>query len=142
MNILFGGLILASGLSFATDKDIPASAVPSVVINQFNSDFPKASDIDWEVKNEIFKVDFQLGWFKDYEVWYAADGAQIKINEECTKSELPQSVLTSLDKNFRGYRVEDVDKITEKGSVTYKVEVERGEDERTIFFNENGELKK
>ncbi len=142
MNILLSALLLAGSITIAQGKDIPASQVPSVIVNQFNADFPKASDIDWEVKDNVYKVDFQIGWFKDIEAWYSAQGTQVKVNEELSKKELPKAIITALEKNYKLYKIEEIDKITQDNKTTYKIEVEKQEDERTLYFNENGTLLK
>jgi hypothetical protein len=134
--LLFIHLVFGSIAVFA--QDIAASQVPSVVINQFNTDFPKAKDVEWEQKSNGYKVDFERGWNKDFKVWYAADGKQLKSVEDLTKNELPKSILTAINKDYKNYHIDDAEKITEDKKVSYKVELEYKNDEKIIYFNEQG----
>lgn len=140
MNLLLGNLLLVSTAFVAQSEDIPASKVPSLIINQFNADFPKADHADWEVKSNVYKVDFQVGWHKDFEVWYNAEGNKIRIKEESSKKELPSAIVQLLNKNYSSYHVEEVEKIVENNKVSYRVEIEHRNDEKTLLFNEKGNL--
>ena len=131
-------LLFAVGLLYA--QDIPAGEVPSVVINQFHIDFPKAKDIEWELKNDTYEVEFEQGWGKDFEAWYTADGKQIKVEEETTKSELPKAVVAAIQKSYPSYKIDDIEKITEGEKVTYKVEVEKRELDQTLLLDEEGTI--
>lgn len=136
--ILSLGMLLFSGALFA--QDIPTNQVPSVVINQFNSDFPKAKDVDWELKNNVYNVDFEQGWNKDFEVWYAADGKQLKVEEEIAKGELPKVVINTIKKNYPSHRIDNVEKITEGNNISYKIEIENRDLEQILFIDKNGTL--
>ena len=137
--ILSLGLLISASALFA--QDIPQNQVPSVVVNQFNTDFPKAKDVDWELKNNVYNVDFEQGW-KDIEVWYSAEGKQIKVEEEITKSKLPKTVVATIGKDYPSFKIDDVEKITEADKVTYKVEIEDRKIERTLFIDKNGTVNK
>lgn len=104
------GLFFATTVVFA--QDIPQSQVASVVVNQFNIDFPKAKDVEWEFKNNVYNVDFEQGWSKDFEAWYSVDGNQIRVEEELSKHELPKTISASIETKFPSYRIDDVEKIT------------------------------
>lgn len=136
--ILSIGLSLLACVSFA--QDIPASQVPSVVLKQFNIDFPKAKDIDWELENNTYIVEFEQGWSKDFEVWYSSNGEKIRIEEEIVKSELPKAIVLAIQTNYPSYRIDDIEKITENNTVAYKIDIEKRDVEKTLFFNENGTL--
>jgi len=132
-------LLFTSSVLYA--QDIPKNQVPSVVLNQFNIDFPKAKDIDWEMEGNIYHVDFELGWDQDVEAWYESNGKLIRLEEELSrKSELPQAVIATIEKNFQSYEIDDVEKITENKNEYYKIELEKGKKEITININKNGTL--
>ena len=131
MGLLFTGTAL-----FA--QDIPASQVPSIVINQFNIDFPKAKDVEWELESNGYKVDFEQGWNKDFEAWYSAAGDQIKLKEELSKNNLPKAVSSTLKSTYPSYHIDDAERITENKTATYKLEIEKRNHELTLYFNEKG----
>ena len=51
-------LLLGTGTIFA--QDIPKSQVPSVIVNNFKKEFPKANDIEWEMQGDLYNVDFKI----------------------------------------------------------------------------------
>lgn len=119
-------------------QDVPESQVPSVILNTFKKEFPKASDVEWEREGELYNVDFEIGFFTDYEAWFEASGKLIKYSEEISESDLPNAVKEALKKEFDGYRIDDVEKFTENNVETYLVEIEKGNDERHILFSKDG----
>lgn len=124
-------------------QDIPASQVPSVVINNFKQQFTDASDVEWEMKGEQYKVEFDKGWFtNDHEAWYDKTGTLLRHEEEITGKELPEAVMNTIKANYAGYKVDDVDKITANGQVTYEVELEsRQGDLKKVFDTKGQEIK-
>ncbi len=104
-------------------QDISTSQVPSVILNQFNKDFSKANDVDWEMEGNLYNVDFEMGWNIDHEVWYSADGKIIKHKEVIAIKELPKAVSSRINTDFKGYSIDDLERITENGKVVYKMEL-------------------
>ena len=41
-------------------QEMPKSEVPSVVLNNFNTQFSKATDIEWSKKRDFYHVDFEI----------------------------------------------------------------------------------
>ncbi|HLU84891.1 MAG TPA: PepSY-like domain-containing protein [Vicingaceae bacterium] len=119
-------LILSAALAIslsAQAQDIPQSQVPSVILNQFNKQFPKATDVEWEMDGNLYNVDFEIGWNIDHEVWYNAEGKIVKHKEDISKSELPKAVNDRIQADFSGYSIDDLERITDNGKVIYKMEL-------------------
>jgi len=136
--ILFFIALVAFNNSFA--QDLRKSEVPSVVLNQFNSKFPKAFDVEWEKDGDLYKVEFETKWNNDHDVWFNSEGKIIKQKEELSARDLPQAIKDYINQEYKNYKVDDVDKITENNRVVYKVEVENRKREINLFFNEDGTL--
>ena len=131
-------LFLGTGTIFA--QEIPESQVPSVIVNNFKKEFPKASDVEWERQGDQYNVEFEIGWFTDYEAWFTETGKIIRFTEDISERDLPEAIKNAIKTQYKGYRIDDVEKITENGVETYKVEIEKGDDERNLVFSTNGEL--
>lgn len=132
------GLLLSAGNLLA--QDIPHSHVPSVIVNKFSAQFPKARDIDWEQKGELYNVEFELGRNVDHEIWYDKNGQIVKHKEEINKSSLPAGVTSTLQRDFKGYRVDDIEKITEGTAVTYKMELDSFTKDWNIIMDARGKI--
>ncbi len=139
--ILIGAFALFLTLGTAYGRDIPQSQVPSVVVNNFQQKFPKASDVEWEMDGEMFKVEFELGLLgQDHEVWYDKMGKLIRHKEEISSTELPQKVSDKIKSDYNGFRTSDVDKITEGGKVSYKVELKTLSEKWKVLFDADGNV--
>lgn len=134
-------VIMALGMChLGFSQKIQADRVPSVILNQFNTQFPKATDIKWKKVIEYYKVEFETGRDIDHDVWYNSEGKMVKHKEEISARELPTVIKEYIKQNYAEYKIDDVDKITEGKNVTYKVEIEKRDREINLYFNENGTL--
>lgn len=131
-------LLLGTGTSFA--QDIPKSKVPAVIINNFNKEFPKANDIEWEMEGDLYNVEFEIGWFTDYEAWYNVSGKLVKQTQEISKSDIPKAVANAIKTQYSEYRIDDAKKIIENGVETYKIELEKWDEDFDVIFTENGKI--
>lgn len=132
-------LFLSTSTMFG--QDLSQSQVPSVVVNKFQQAFPKAFDVEWEKKGELYKVEFETGLSGiDHDAWYDNTGKLVKHQQAITKSELPQKVKAAIDSNFSGYRADDVKKITEGKNTIYKVELKSLSEEWKVVFDSNGKV--
>jgi len=112
-----------------------------VILNNFQKNFPKASDIDWEIKGNLYEVKFETGLFgDDHKVFYSRDGKLVRHEQEISKSNLPKMVLASVSKNYSGYRIDDVKRISENGKTIYKVELKNYSKEWKVVFDSQGRV--
>ncbi len=136
-------LVFFVGIFYGTAQDLNPNEVPSVIVNSFKKEFPKASDVEWELKtNDVYEVDFEIGYFTDYEAWFDANGKLLKYSEELSKSDLPKIVKEYVKTNHASFHIDDAEKIVEGNKTHYKVEIEDGAKEQNLFFDENGKIKK
>lgn len=136
---LLSAFIVALSTIAVLAQDIPQSQVPAVVINSFQQKFPKANDIDWELKGDLYEVEFETGLLgTDHEAWFQSTGKLIKHKEEISKTDLPEKVTEKIKGDFPGYRIDDVKKITENQKVTYTLEVKNKSEEWKIAIDAQG----
>jgi len=138
---LTGLFALVLFASTALAQDIQQSQAPSLVVNSFQKLFPKAFDVEWELDGENYKVEFETGLLgTDHDVWFDKTGKLFRHKEEITKSDLPQKVLAKISNSFKGYRVDDVKKITENGKITYTLELKSFTEEWKVAFDSEGNI--
>jgi len=126
--------------AMASAQDIPTDKVPSVVLNTFKKEFPKANDIEWELQGDRYNVEFEIGWDNDYEAWFTNSGKLIKYTIEISQRDLPINVLNAIKNQYPDYHIDDAEKIIENGIDTYSVELEKGKEELDLIFTKNGIL--
>lgn len=140
-NLILTISILGLSITNISAQDIHQSEVPSVILNHFQKSFPKAADIDWEIKGNLYEVEFETGLLgDDHKVLYSKDGKLVRHEEEISKSNLPKTVLASIKRSFNGYRTDDIKKITEGGKVIYNVELKNYSQEWKVIFDAQGRI--
>lgn len=135
-------LLLALPLLLALSscaQDIPQNIVPSVVLNAFQQKFPKATDIEWEKKGDLYEVEFEVQ-FKDHKMLIDSTGKIVKHKAEINNADLPAPVKATLQKGFSKYKLDDAKRIETEGVVIYKVEVENASEERKIYLDADGKI--
>lgn len=128
--------LLSIGTIFA--QDIPESQVPSIIVNNLKKEFPKASDIEWEKHGNTYNVEFEIGWDTDYEAWFTETGKLVKYIQEINRSAIPEAVTNAIKEQYKGYRIDDAKKIVENGKETYKIEIEKRDQDFDVYFSKEG----
>ncbi|UCS95810.1 PepSY-like domain-containing protein [Echinicola marina] len=122
-------------------QDMAQSQVPSVIVNEFNKQFRKATDVDWEKDGSFYNVDFELGWDIDHEVWFDAEGEIVRHEEDMVVGDLPEAVRERIETDFKGYSVDDLVRICDRSDVVYKVELQAlMEQDWEVVIDEKGEV--
>lgn len=127
--LCFGGSLMA--------QDIPSSEVPNAVKNAFTKEFSNPRDVEWEKKGEYYNVEFEIGR-NDHELWITPSGQIVRHKEELSSSELPAAIKNKISANHKGYRIDDVDKLTMGNKALYKVEIKNGQKEMDLIFDKDG----
>lgn len=133
--------ILLVSTSTMFGEKIHKSAVPSLIINNFNKQFPRASDVEWKMENDIYKVEFEVGLFKnDHTVWYDSYGNTMMHKAEISKRDLPKAINSTISTEFKGHRVSDVKRITKQTDTTYTMELKRFDEEWKVSIDSKGNI--
>lgn len=132
--------IFALGVSAMSQKD---EKIPAAAKTGFAAKFPTAPKIKWSVeKPGEFEADFTLNKVKTSAL-FDAQGTLLETEAEIKESELPQAVKTTLYKDFAGYKLDEIEKVTDqKGSVTYEMEVAKGKEKKEVRFDMAGKIVK
>ncbi len=139
--LIWSAFVLALTTTGAIAQDIPQSQVPAVVVNSFQQKFPKAKKVEWEVKGNVYEVEFETGLFRtDQEAWFQPNGKVLRYKTEINKKELPKSVLDRVKRDFPGYRIEDAKKINAEQKVSYAFEVKNGKEEWKLVLDPQGNV--
>jgi hypothetical protein len=126
-------------VGLAQGQSMNERQVPAVVLNAFQQKFPKAKDVEWEKKSQYYEVSFELGWkFTDHEVWISPEGRIIQHQEDISTNDLPKAIKDVIRTKYKGFRIEDVDRIYRGKEVIYQVELEKGREELKKQFQPNG----
>ncbi|MBS1614428.1 MAG: PepSY-like domain-containing protein [Bacteroidetes bacterium] len=132
-------VLLSTGT--ATAQKLAQAQVPSVIVNSFQKSFAKAYDIKWEMDGSLYKVEFETGMLgDDHDAWYDATGKIVRHKEDIAQSDLPAKVSATIASQYSGYAVDDVDRVTEGSSTSYKVELKKPHDKWKVVFDSEGKV--
>lgn len=131
---------IALSAGTARAQKLAPAQLPAPVQAAFSKAFPKAMDVEWKMKGTQYKVEFETGLlFRDHEIWYDADGKELRHEEEISASDLPGAVAKAIAADFPGYRTDDVERITVEGAASYVVELKQaGQPEWKVAYDATG----
>lgn len=134
--------VVALAMSLAScAQNIPQRQVPAVVLSTFQKLFPKASDVEWEKKANLYEVEFETGLTsRDHKMLIDSLGKVTYHQSEIAENELPDSVKNVIASQFAGYALDDVEKIESNGVVTYHVELKKKREEWQVTFSTDGKI--
>ncbi len=131
--------LLFFGTTFAVSaQDLRSNQVPSAVVNSFNKQFPQASDIDWEQENSNYEVEFEVGRL-DHLAIFNSQGEIIRHKQELRVRDLPEQIRQEVKNAYRGYRISEVDKLTQGEQVYFKLELKNWTKELDIVVDSSGQ---
>lgn len=134
---ILAALFFVTGVAVA--QDINMKDVPAPVKDAFTKEYANATDVEWEKEMEYYNVEFDVNRM-DNEVWYNASGTAVKKEQDITEADLPQSVRDAIKSGYADYRLDDIEKVWQNNVTSYKLELEKGNDEIHVTFDANGKV--
>jgi len=110
---------------------------PSNLQQKFHADFPNARDVDWEVANEIYEVEFEIR-YRDFKVFYDKNGNLLMVVEEFRSWELPAVVKNAAEAKYPNSKFDDIAKIRRGTETLYKVEMGKRDVEVKLLIKSDG----
>jgi len=131
-------LTLVLGVSAINQKD---EKVPATAKTSFATKFPAAQKVKWSVeKPGEFEAEFILNSVKTSAL-VDAKGNLLETEVEIKQSELPEAIKDALAKDFKSYKIDEIEKVIDKkGTVTFELEAFKGKDKLEISFDANGTM--
>ncbi|HLQ99591.1 MAG TPA: PepSY-like domain-containing protein [Sphingobacterium sp.] len=137
---VFISIMMLFMMNVILGQDLRSSQVPEKIRHEFKQAFPKAKDVSWEKKGDLYVVEFEIGfWNNDRKAWYDRQAKRVGYKEDIPKKELPESVKNAINKNYKYYWTKDVEKHISRDRVTYEVELKSFTKEWKVIFDSGGE---
>ncbi|WP_316797572.1 PepSY-like domain-containing protein [Pedobacter agri] len=130
--------ILVGGTASSNAQDIDQSKVPAAVKTAFTKAYPKATDVDWELKGANYQVDFDLGKV-DHKATYTNTGKTISFEKDIPNAQLPAAIAKSIKSKYPKGKIDDVDWINTGGKISYKVDIE-GTPDVNVWYSADGKF--
>ncbi|MFC2115965.1 PepSY-like domain-containing protein [Bacteroidota bacterium] len=120
-------------------QDIEQKNVPAVLVNAFQLKFANTEDVDWELKEGVYLVDFELN-DKDNTVWMDDKGNILKHKQELWESEVPGYVIATIRSKCEFFDLNDAERTEEGDKVVYYINFERGSKDCDFWLDGKGNL--
>ncbi|GEQ85710.1 hypothetical protein ULMS_12180 [Patiriisocius marinistellae] len=105
-------------------QDLMMEQVPDNLITSFNKAYPTATNVEWELEEMNYKVEFDFNSIEN-EIWYSKEGIIVKIEKELTKNQLPSAISDVVQSKYPKYNIDEIELTEENGNNTYELELEK-----------------
>lgn len=133
------GVVLIAG--YAQAQTLNESDVPAVVKQTFAQKFPKAKEVKWETEDATaIEVEFVIGK-EEQSAKFDLSGKWMETETTIKKSQLPQAVRATIEKEFSGFAIEEAEKAeTANQAILYEVELKSKDVSYDVQFSSIGEI--
>jgi len=128
-------MMLASSYSFlGCSQNLAVGELPSLVQNGLKTQFPTATDVEWEKNGNLFEAEFDINQ-TDHTALLDGTGKIVMHKQDIEATQLPEPVAKALRTNFSGYQIDDLEQVEKNGQTLYQVELEKnfGLDQKKVF---------
>ena len=121
-------------------QDLAKDEIPSNLKSQFEKEYSKVTDVEWEMEGDNYKVEFDMD-HKEYQIWYSKNGETVKMEKEIGENELPAEISSTIKNKYSGYKIDSIEMTEEENKKTFEIELEKGStNEKTVVFDESGSV--
>lgn len=133
--LFFAFSVCLMSIGFAQDS------IPQIAKTHFDSTYPGATNVEWDIENDNIEVEFELNGVK-WEGNYDKSGNWMKTKRELKKEEVPQAVMDGLKTTeFGSWEADDPHEYhTPTHKSLYGFAVKNGGEKRKIFLTPEGTL--
>lgn len=130
---------------------VTTEQVPDTIRNLFVKKYPKASKMTWMKyepgDNDDLKMDdeyYYVTYYNagaDYTSWYNNHGDWVKTSTRVTgNANLPDAVNKTINDQYPGYTIVEIDKENDKDMDMYEIELKKGEAKAKLKILPNGTI--
>jgi hypothetical protein len=138
--IFFAGLLITGFMFGAFAQDVKEKDVPAAIQSSFKTEFPKAKDVEWKLKEGKYKVEFEINGL-DHFAKYGTDGKLIARGMKIRTSELPNAVTTAIKDVYAARMIDDAYRVDKDGAAFYLVKL-KGDPETKVLYTADGQVAK
>jgi len=117
--------------------------VPTAVLESFSKQFPTATNVKWSMESENeFEAEYEANDQKQASN-YDTSGKWLVTETEISESNIPDTVMSALIKEFIGFKLIKAEKVeTHDKGISYELEFEKGEVSYVAEISSEGKILK
>jgi uncharacterized membrane protein YkoI len=120
-------------------QDIDQKNVPAVIVNAFQLEYANADDVDWELREGNYRVEFELNK-KDHRVLLDNKGNILKHRQELWESEIPLALIETVRSKCKYFDLDNAVVNEEGGKAVYYISFEVNNRDCKFWMDERGRL--
>ena len=121
--------------------DYRSAGIPSVILNEFQTDFPDASEIDWAEQKSSFEVEFDMD-DKQHAVLLDSAGNIIKHKYEIRLTDLPEAIKNHLGNDYGDAVFDEIELLKMDNKTFYQFEIEQMFFDKEVVIDQSGKIVK
>jgi len=142
MKHVFISLLLLTGITLGVSAQDSAKAktqdVPQSVQAALKSAYPAAKDIEWKMKDGIYKASFEVNGTEHF-AGITSSGEVKSKGAEIPADQLPSTISSAIKTSYANWKIDDVFRVEENGSSSYLVELD-GNPDKQVHYSSDGKL--
>jgi len=112
--------------------------VSPAVLEAFKTSFKQATEVDWTVKENMYKAQFNLeGQY--ITAYYDVEGKMVAMTRNISTSQLPISLQTSLRNQIDGLWITELFEVSNEEGTAYYVTLENSDTKQVLKASANGD---
>lgn len=112
---------------------------PDAVIQAFKAKYPTAGAVSWKKdKNKDYEARFLMDG-KYHKADFTTNGSWQETECSLDYSDLPKGIKSQLNKKYKGYKVSEVEKVTDSTGTFYEVEIKQDKKKLDVKYSLEGE---
>lgn len=117
------------------------NSAPEVVQNNFKKMFAEAKKVKYSKETDgSWEIDFVQSKVKS-SATFSSTGEWLETENEIKKSALPKEILVMLAKEYKGWKIEDCEKVREPNKEPFfELEVEKGKESFELKIDASGKV--
>ena len=137
--ILYSTIFIGILFSSCRAQDISEKKIPAVVLNSLKAKYPVAKNIDWEKHGTNYEAEFDVNDSAEISVQIDTGGNILMEKQDVSQSELGQAIVATIQEVYKGYVIDDAEKINKAGAVYFQAELEaKGKKKLQLVFFADG----
>lgn len=128
-------VMLSVSLSSFAEGD---EKVSPVVLEAFKTSFKQAKEVDWTVKENMYKAQFNLeGQY--ITAYYDCDGKMVAMTRNISTTQLPISLQTSLKSQIQDLWITDLFEVSNEEGTSYYATLENSDTKQVLKASGNSD---
>jgi uncharacterized membrane protein YkoI len=133
-------VILVAALLMISASALSQKTPPENVKKEFTKKYSSAQSVKWKSEGENeWEAEFKMDG-KKMSASFDDSAKWIESETEITEKELPVSVISTLNKDFQGYRKSDIEIFENNEIKGFELELKKGETSIEVIIDNNGKV--